>query len=51
MKSNRGKAYHGSSAVEGGKLKGRTGTTDYFFFVCPKCCDGKPSADLRLPAA
>jgi hypothetical protein len=39
MKSNHGKAYHGSSAVEGGKLKGRTGTTDYFFFVCPKCAD------------
>jgi hypothetical protein len=39
MSFNRGKAYHGSEAVSGGKLKGRTGTTDYFFFLCPKCPD------------
>lgn len=37
MTFNRGKAYHGSSAVTGGKLGGRTGRGDYFFFLCPKC--------------
>jgi hypothetical protein len=37
MAFNRGKGYHGSSTVEGGKLRGRTGQTDYFFFICPKC--------------
>ncbi len=36
MKSNHGKAYHGSSAVEGGKLKGKTGTTDYFLLRLPE---------------
>jgi len=37
MAFNQGRAYHGSLAVEGGKLKGATGNTDYFFFICPKC--------------
>lgn len=35
-KFNGGKAYHGSSAVEGGKLRGAT-DTDYFYFFCPSC--------------
>lgn len=39
MAFNAGKAYHGSEAVEGGKLRGRTGHSDYFFFLCPKCPD------------
>jgi hypothetical protein len=34
---NSGKAYHGSVEVSNGKLHGRTGMTDYFFFICPKC--------------
>ncbi|NBQ68058.1 MAG: hypothetical protein EBU46_04165 [Nitrosomonadaceae bacterium] len=38
-KFNRGKAYHGSSAVTEGKLKGAT-DTDYFYFFCP-VCEGK----------
>ena len=37
-KFNSGKPYHGSSAVEGGKLKGQT-DTDYFYFLCPRCAD------------
>jgi hypothetical protein len=37
MAFNQGKAYHGSSVVYDGKLRGRTGTTDYFFFLCPRC--------------
>ena len=37
-KFNRGKPYHGSSAVEDGKLTGAT-DTDYFYFLCPKCPD------------
>ena len=41
MAFNNGKPYHGSQAVEGGKLTGRTGETDYFFFVCPNCNDGQ----------
>lgn len=39
MVFNRGKAYHGSEAVESGKLRGNTGRTDYFFFLCPQCFD------------
>ena len=38
-KFNRGKAYHGSSAVTNGKLQGGT-DTDYFYFFCP-VCEGK----------
>jgi hypothetical protein len=34
---NRGRPYHGSSAVKGGRLCGATGETDYFYFFCPKC--------------
>jgi len=37
MAFNGGKAYHGSAAIEGGKLRGMTGNTDYFFFICPRC--------------
>jgi predicted nucleic-acid-binding Zn-ribbon protein len=36
-KFNNGKPYHGSEAVDLGKLKGATGETDYFYFFCPKC--------------
>lgn len=35
-KFNRGKPYHGSEAISGGKLHGAT-DTDYFYFFCPKC--------------
>ena len=35
---NRGNPYHGSAAVEDGKLRG-TMDTDYFYFFCPKCPD------------
>lgn len=38
---NDGKPYHGSSIVEGGKLTGATGRTDYFFFLCPRCGDSQ----------
>jgi hypothetical protein len=41
MAFNRDEGYHGSEAVEGGKLKGSTGKSDYFFFYCPKCNDGQ----------
>jgi hypothetical protein len=34
---NDGKPYHGSDAVTGGKLRGATDKTDYFYFFCPKC--------------
>ena len=34
---NDGKPYHGSSAVEDGKLTGATDRTDYFYFFCPNC--------------
>ena len=37
MAFNNGKPFHGSSDVEGGRLRGRTGETDYFFFLCPRC--------------
>ena len=37
-KFNKGKPFHGSAAVEGGKLTGTT-DTDYFYFLCPKCGD------------
>jgi len=36
MKFNKGRSYHGSGAVSGGKLTGAT-DTDYFYFFCPKC--------------
>ena len=36
---NDGHPYHGSSAVEHGKLRGATGETDYFYFFCPSCPD------------
>jgi hypothetical protein len=39
-KFNRGKPYHGSDAVMGGKLRGAT-DTDYFYFFCPKCPDNQ----------
>jgi len=39
MAFNHGKPYHGSERVEGGKLRGKTGGTDYFFFLCPQCVD------------
>jgi len=35
---NNGNPYHGSIAVEDGKLQGAT-DTDYFYFFCPKCPD------------
>lgn len=41
MEFNHGKAYHGSDAVTRGKLIGKTGLTDYFFFLCPKCSGGQ----------
>ena len=37
-KFNNGKPFHGSSAVQDGKLQGAT-DTDYFYFFCPKCGD------------
>ena len=36
---NEGKPYHGSKEVCDGNLKGMTGQTDYFNFICPKCPD------------
>lgn len=36
-KFNNGRPYHGSSAVDNGKLRGATGETDYFYLFCPKC--------------
>lgn len=39
-KFNKGRAYHGSSNVTDGKLKGETCLTDYFYFLCPQC-EGK----------
>jgi hypothetical protein len=39
QKFNSGNPYHGSEAVEKGRLEGATGPTDYFFFFCPKCPD------------
>lgn len=36
---NDGKPYHGSEAVQDGKLTGATDGTDYFYFFCPKCPD------------
>jgi hypothetical protein len=35
---NNGKPFHGSGAIEGGKLTGAT-DTDYFYFFCPQCGD------------
>ena len=29
----------GGFCASGGKLVGRTGVTEYFFFICPKCPD------------
>ena len=40
MPFNNGKPYHGSMEVSHGKLTGKTGCTDYFFFLCPKCNNG-----------
>ena len=40
MAFNGDKPYHGTTDVAGGKLTGKTGTTDYFFFLCPKCNNG-----------
>ncbi|MDP1570829.1 MAG: hypothetical protein Q8L86_12595 [Vicinamibacterales bacterium] len=34
------KTWHGSDAVEGGKLVGST-DTDYFYFHCPTCGDSE----------
>jgi hypothetical protein len=42
---NRGKPFHGSDAIQGGKLRGQTGDTDYFSFLCPRC---KKPAVLRI---
>jgi hypothetical protein len=36
MAFNKGKPFHGSENVAGGKLVGTT-DTDYFYFFCPKC--------------
>jgi hypothetical protein len=33
---NGGKSYHGSSAVQEGRLRGAT-DTDHFYFFCPSC--------------
>jgi predicted RNA-binding Zn-ribbon protein involved in translation (DUF1610 family) len=33
---NRGKPFHGSDKVQGGRLRGAT-DTDYFYFFCPQC--------------
>lgn len=41
MAFNKGKAYHGSTEVMKGKLTGKTGNSDYFFFVCPQCANGQ----------
>lgn len=41
MSFNGGNAYHGSEAVSGGKLRGLTGQTDYFLFLCPVCKDSQ----------
>lgn len=38
-KFNNGQSYHGSDKISGGRLKGATGATDYFYFFCPKCPD------------
>ena len=35
------KLTHGSFAVQGGKLKGATDRTDYFYFFCPACPDDR----------
>src|SRR5262245_55112361 len=34
------KIFHGSEAVEGGRLIGAT-DTDYFYFQCPECSGGE----------
>lgn len=39
-KFNKGKPFHGSADIEGGKLTGST-DTDYFYFICPKCADSE----------
>lgn len=38
-KFNNGNAYHGSSSVDSGKLRGSTVGSDYFYFFCPKCSE------------
>jgi len=35
------KPTHGSEHVEGGKLRGATDRTDYFYFFCPRCSDDR----------
>ena len=40
MAFNNGKPFHGSEAVENGKLQGRT-ETQYFYLLCPVCNNGK----------
>lgn len=35
-KFNAGKPYHGSAAVNGGRLRGAS-DIDYFYFFCPSC--------------
>lgn len=37
---NPNKSYHGSKAVEQGRLRGAT-DTDYFYFFSPKCSDDR----------
>jgi hypothetical protein len=55
MTFNAGKPYHGSEAVQGGELKGKTGRSDYFFFLCPRCADERTlrilEYEFREPAA
>lgn len=38
-KFNKGKSYHGSDQIRGGRLKGATDANDYFYFFCPECPD------------
>tara|TARA_B100001964_G_C14118949_1_gene547411 strand:- start:237 stop:605 length:369 start_codon:yes stop_codon:yes gene_type:complete len=37
-KFNKGKGFHGSREISGGKLKGAT-DTDYLYVFCPRCRD------------
>lgn len=41
MAFNKGKGYHGTTQVMKGKLTGKTGHSDYFFFACPQCANGQ----------
>jgi len=38
---NNGKPYHGSEQVVGGRLKGATDGTGYFYLFCPQCPDNE----------